>query len=206
MFSIFLGWQSACWLNSVVKDVVAGRWKNSKANRFRDMDKFFIAEVGNNFRGDFLIITEFFQRGRSISVRIPQGKRGQEWRSFGKALDEMLNPKSKIALMVKGGLDAETHGNGAADSRSFADVLRSNKNSCVKGAAEGISDAGVGRGPFPTNSISPKELFLMRQDGCKLRKKIVADIGTTFMSKQDGQRSNLEYTGWNTRFSKTFEG
>lgn len=54
LFSIILGRESAVWLSSTVNALGEGRWRGLPVLRCREKDKVFLAEVGRNFRGDFL--------------------------------------------------------------------------------------------------------------------------------------------------------
>lgn len=75
LFFIILGWSFARWLSAAVLTLGVGRWKEAEMKRYRDKGKFFLAEVGKNFKGEFLTVTKNFQGGRRVSIMIPKGVR-----------------------------------------------------------------------------------------------------------------------------------
>lgn len=95
-----------------------------------------------NSRGQFLIFTKFFQGGRSISIRIPEGKGGKGWRDFGRVVEELLHSDSTNSLKSKGVVNNDMYASNIDDRRSFADVVRSNKDSLIKGITGGIPGNG----------------------------------------------------------------
>lgn len=61
-FSICLGRQATRWLSFVIKEIVVGRWRNLQERRYRAKDIFFIVEIRENYRGQFIIISIFSGR------------------------------------------------------------------------------------------------------------------------------------------------
>lgn len=72
--------------------------------RCQEKGKFFLAEVGKNYRGEFLSVTEIFQGGKQVSIMIPKGVGGKEWSSFGRAMKDLLTSKGAKAVKGKVGV------------------------------------------------------------------------------------------------------
>lgn len=57
-FFHFLGLEGYKWLCNLLHALREGTWKDSNVRRCKENYKLFFAEVGNNSRGEFLIILE----------------------------------------------------------------------------------------------------------------------------------------------------
>lgn len=124
LFSILLGWESAKWLCDLMFALRVGKWKDVSERRCRDKSKLFLADIGKNFRGDFLVISKFFQGGRRISLMIPKGWEGKDWYYFGKALEELLSSVTAHHGKVNHNAGPEATWFQEEGRRSFADVVK----------------------------------------------------------------------------------
>lgn len=114
--------------------------------RCRENGKVFLAEVGKNYWGEFLNVTEIFQGGRKVSVMIPKELGGKGWSSFGRALKALLSLEEMEVATGKAGTGSIIAGSFVDGKRSFVDVVRSKDGVAVKGNSHDSVGGGSGVG------------------------------------------------------------
>lgn len=68
----------------------------------------FLAEVGKNSRGAFLLVIKTFQGGRKMSVKVLVGVEGKGWKQFERGMRSLLIHEYGCRLHVglKSGMDS----------------------------------------------------------------------------------------------------
>lgn len=191
--------------------------------RCREKDKFFLAEIRKNFRGEFIAISEFLHQGKKESVMIPCGSRCHGWRSFARVLDGLLYPlhvktsksgailvspgSSVVGREVRGlsGSSSISPGSFVDKKRSFVDIVKTKVDVATKDVSHGCLGSCEGVLAVPGSSKDALKKSLTKCGSPVVKHSLFPVVRKNAMhgSKENAIGENLEANIIGFRFKKS---